>query len=365
MTCAPYARHRGRGTREAEQALLGVVAAGPRRPTARLIADRIVTAIALGEFVPGQKLPAERDLAAATRREPHDGARRSRPRHLARPARGAARTDRRRVRAVETGARPRRTRCARSSSRSGPRSSRRWTCATSSRPSSRARRRNDEPRPTAAPSRRASCLRARRRSRGRARGGHPPPPRRRARDPQRRTARSARAVACAGQSGLRGRTVHARDLRRGVAATSGAGEAVVAGDEEVAWRIGDCTSPSPTTRCAPRSSEPWRLPGDAPPCLCARPCTLYGLRLNQVEEMSRPVTDEVVDRASPREDEYAWTFGGAAPRRVSARHGARGLHRGLLRRSGAVEGPPGQRGLRVPVPEPADRAVLRRGRRGR
>lgn len=43
--------------------LLGVVAAGPRRPTSRLIADRIVTAIALGEFVPGQKLPAERDLA--------------------------------------------------------------------------------------------------------------------------------------------------------------------------------------------------------------------------------------------------------------------------------------------------------------
>ena len=32
--------------------------------TARRIADRIVTAIALGEFVPGQRLPAERDLAA-------------------------------------------------------------------------------------------------------------------------------------------------------------------------------------------------------------------------------------------------------------------------------------------------------------
>lgn len=31
--------------------------------TARRIADRIVTAIALGEFVPGQRLPAERDLA--------------------------------------------------------------------------------------------------------------------------------------------------------------------------------------------------------------------------------------------------------------------------------------------------------------
>ncbi|HEY8302697.1 MAG TPA: GntR family transcriptional regulator, partial [Jatrophihabitans sp.] len=31
---------------------------------ARRIADRIVTAIALGEFVPGQRLPAERDLAA-------------------------------------------------------------------------------------------------------------------------------------------------------------------------------------------------------------------------------------------------------------------------------------------------------------
>lgn len=33
------------------------------RNTAEVIADRLVTAIALGEFVPGQRLPSERDLA--------------------------------------------------------------------------------------------------------------------------------------------------------------------------------------------------------------------------------------------------------------------------------------------------------------
>jgi DNA-binding FadR family transcriptional regulator len=34
------------------------------RTAGERIAERLVTAIALGEFVPGQRLPAERDLAA-------------------------------------------------------------------------------------------------------------------------------------------------------------------------------------------------------------------------------------------------------------------------------------------------------------
>src|SRR3954454_9291438 len=34
------------------------------RSGAEHIADRLVTALALGEFVPGQRLPSERDLAA-------------------------------------------------------------------------------------------------------------------------------------------------------------------------------------------------------------------------------------------------------------------------------------------------------------
>src|SRR5213596_3653945 len=36
----------------------------PMRTAGERIAERLVTAIALGEFVPGQRLPAERDLAA-------------------------------------------------------------------------------------------------------------------------------------------------------------------------------------------------------------------------------------------------------------------------------------------------------------
>src|SRR5258707_13710582 len=36
----------------------------PMQTAGERIAERLVTAIALGEFVPGQRLPAERDLAA-------------------------------------------------------------------------------------------------------------------------------------------------------------------------------------------------------------------------------------------------------------------------------------------------------------
>lgn len=35
----------------------------PMRNAGERIAERIVTAIALGEFVPGQRLPSERELA--------------------------------------------------------------------------------------------------------------------------------------------------------------------------------------------------------------------------------------------------------------------------------------------------------------
>lgn len=51
--------------READQDAFGRVLAPVRLSTAgEHIADRLVTAIALGEFVPGQRLPAERELAA-------------------------------------------------------------------------------------------------------------------------------------------------------------------------------------------------------------------------------------------------------------------------------------------------------------
>ncbi len=43
--------------------LSGRIAPLDRRNTSQQIADRLVTAIALGEFVEGQRLPAERDLA--------------------------------------------------------------------------------------------------------------------------------------------------------------------------------------------------------------------------------------------------------------------------------------------------------------
>ena len=36
----------------------------PMRTASERVADRLVTAIALGEFEPGQRLPAERELAA-------------------------------------------------------------------------------------------------------------------------------------------------------------------------------------------------------------------------------------------------------------------------------------------------------------
>ena len=42
----------------------GLLAPVTMRTTGEVIAERFVTAIALGQFVPGQRLPAERDLAA-------------------------------------------------------------------------------------------------------------------------------------------------------------------------------------------------------------------------------------------------------------------------------------------------------------
>jgi DNA-binding FadR family transcriptional regulator len=47
------------------QADAGRLAAPTQRPAGAVLADQIVTAIALGEFVPGQRLPAERELAEA------------------------------------------------------------------------------------------------------------------------------------------------------------------------------------------------------------------------------------------------------------------------------------------------------------
>jgi GntR family transcriptional repressor for pyruvate dehydrogenase complex len=47
------------------QADAGRLAAPEQRPAGEILADQIVTAIALGEFVPGQRLPSERELADA------------------------------------------------------------------------------------------------------------------------------------------------------------------------------------------------------------------------------------------------------------------------------------------------------------
>jgi GntR family transcriptional regulator, transcriptional repressor for pyruvate dehydrogenase complex len=48
----------------AEGSFGGLLAPVPMRTAGETIAERIVTAIALGEFVPGQRLPTERELAA-------------------------------------------------------------------------------------------------------------------------------------------------------------------------------------------------------------------------------------------------------------------------------------------------------------
>ena len=52
------------GTDPALRAAGGLLAPLTARTTGQRIAERFVTAIALGQFVPGQRLPAERDLAA-------------------------------------------------------------------------------------------------------------------------------------------------------------------------------------------------------------------------------------------------------------------------------------------------------------
>src|SRR4029077_15022462 len=56
--------------------------------------------------------------------------------------------------------------------------------------------------------------------------------------------------------------------------------------------------------------------------------------------------------------------GGAGEADPDAR-GPRGVHRGLLCRAGAQRAGPGIAGVRVPLPEPADRPVLHRGGRTR
>ena len=90
------------GPQELEDQPLPLQAVEPRR-LYRQIADQIAQLIASGEFPPGSRLPAERELAASLGRQPRVGARGD---HLAgdgRPRRGA-----RRHRHLRRGARPRR-----------------------------------------------------------------------------------------------------------------------------------------------------------------------------------------------------------------------------------------------------------------
>ena len=99
-----------------------------RRNAAQQIADRVVTAIALGEFVEGQRLPAERELArmlGTARPTIREALQRLESQGFVAIHRGA---QRRRLRACRSTGRRRVTRCARRCCRPGP-SSR--CCSTS------------------------------------------------------------------------------------------------------------------------------------------------------------------------------------------------------------------------------------------
>ena len=67
------------------------------------VADRLVTAIALGEYITGQRLPSERELAALLARQPRERPRGAAPARRGRVRRDPARTPRRRVRAGGVG----------------------------------------------------------------------------------------------------------------------------------------------------------------------------------------------------------------------------------------------------------------------